>query len=384
MNNSTFLSIIVNNYNYARFVSAAVSSALEQDASRTELVVVDDGSTDNSREVLAALAERATIVLKSNGGQASALNAGFSRARGEWIIFLDADDVLLDDCAYRLAAAVAPRASKITWSMPIIGPTGELCSGTAPVRPPAAGDLRQDLIDKGPLAFDFAPCSGNAWSRNFLEKVFPIPEPPFRHGADGYLIHLSPLHGESVLSPEPLSAYRMHGDNFLAAKDQFEMRDELRERYPMLCDMLAENLARAGLPFDRAKWRYEYWDRLDELEAAILKSVPEHSPMILVDGKTLNVGSHFQGRPCRSLLVEDDQYQGLPADGEAAVDRVRALARRGAQYLVIIWHSSWWFDCYPEFKSYLADRATLLHRSVTVTIFRLDESAATDERAHVA
>jgi glycosyltransferase involved in cell wall biosynthesis len=376
MHSQKLLSVVVNNYNYGRFVGSAITSALDQNPELTEVVVVDDGSTDNSRDVINHFGDRTTTVFKQNGGQASALNAGFQRAAGRWIIFLDADDILLDNCAERLAAVLEPDASKITWSMPIIGPNGGRRMGTTPAHPPASGDLRQCLIDRGPLAFDYAPCSGNAWSRRFLEAVLPIPEETFRQGADGYLVHLSPLHGRSVVSDKPLSAYRRHESNFLAAKNQFDMRDELRQRHPVLVDILARHMERCGLSFDRSNWCYEYWDQLDEFEAALLKHVPEDQSLILVDDNALNIGHEFHGRTCQTLTDQDGRDIGAPENGDLAVRRLRALNQKGVRYLVFMWHSFWWLECYPEMRHYLDASAAELHRSDTSVIYRLHDDVA--------
>ena len=77
------VSIVINNYNYGRFVGSAIESALEQSYSNTEVIVVDDGSTDTSREVIASFGDRIGAVLKANGGQASAYNAGFAASKGD-------------------------------------------------------------------------------------------------------------------------------------------------------------------------------------------------------------------------------------------------------------------------------------------------------------
>ena len=79
------VSILVSNYNYGGFVAAAIESALAQTYTNCEIIVVDDGSTDSSREIINQFAGRIVPVFKSNGGQASAFNAGFARARGSII-----------------------------------------------------------------------------------------------------------------------------------------------------------------------------------------------------------------------------------------------------------------------------------------------------------
>ncbi len=81
--NKPLASILINNYNYGRFLHEAIDSALSQTYPHTEVIVVDDGSTDNSREIIASYEDQIIPVLKENGGQASALNAGFAASRGE-------------------------------------------------------------------------------------------------------------------------------------------------------------------------------------------------------------------------------------------------------------------------------------------------------------
>ena len=74
---NALVSIIVNNYNYQRFLTEAIDSALKQTYCNTEVIVVDDGSTDGSLEIIASYGRRIIPLLKGNGGQNSALNAGF-------------------------------------------------------------------------------------------------------------------------------------------------------------------------------------------------------------------------------------------------------------------------------------------------------------------
>jgi len=97
MSQEPVASIIIMNYNYADFLSIAISSALSQTYPNVEVVVVDDGSTDNSRDIINAYGEKIVPVFKKNGGQASALNAGYKVCKGDIICFLDADDLFLPE-----------------------------------------------------------------------------------------------------------------------------------------------------------------------------------------------------------------------------------------------------------------------------------------------
>jgi glycosyltransferase involved in cell wall biosynthesis len=97
MKSQPLVSIIVNNYNYDCFLEKAINSALYQAYSNIEVVVVDDGSNDNSCEIISSYGSRIIPVLKSNGGQASSLNEGFNICKGEIICFLDSDDLFHHD-----------------------------------------------------------------------------------------------------------------------------------------------------------------------------------------------------------------------------------------------------------------------------------------------
>jgi hypothetical protein len=87
MDPQPLVSILINNYNYAHFVTEAIESALAQTYRHVEIIVVDDGSTDDSREVIGRFGNLVRMVAKENGGQASAFNAGFAASKGEIICF---------------------------------------------------------------------------------------------------------------------------------------------------------------------------------------------------------------------------------------------------------------------------------------------------------
>lgn len=97
--------VVIPTYNRAGLITRAVTSALDQDTSPAEIIVVNDGSTDNTVEVLAALSDRIRVVNQENAGGAAARNAGVEAAASEWVAFLDSDDVWLPDHLSRLIAA---------------------------------------------------------------------------------------------------------------------------------------------------------------------------------------------------------------------------------------------------------------------------------------
>lgn len=97
MHNQPLVSILINNYNYGRFLKEAIDSAVNQSYQSIEVIVVDDGSTDDSREIISSYGDRIKTILKENGGQASAFNQGFASSQGEIICFLDSDDLFRPD-----------------------------------------------------------------------------------------------------------------------------------------------------------------------------------------------------------------------------------------------------------------------------------------------
>ena len=90
------LSIVIANYNYGRFLEAALTSVLNQKTDQIELIVVDGGSTDNSIEIIRKYASQIVWwISEKDKGQSDAFNKGFSHATGKYLMWLNADDILL-------------------------------------------------------------------------------------------------------------------------------------------------------------------------------------------------------------------------------------------------------------------------------------------------
>ncbi|HEX2392721.1 MAG TPA: glycosyltransferase family 2 protein [Solirubrobacterales bacterium] len=209
--------VVITNHNYGRFLLDAVKSARAQTHSRVNVIVVDDGSTDGSRELLAGLGDGVEVVLKERGGQASALNAGIARCAGDVLLLLDADDVLRPEAAARVAETFAadPDLVKVQFRMAVVDAAGRPTGATKPsghLQPPI-GDVR-----RAELAFPFdlawLPGGGTAFRTSSLRELLPIPEADYPHfGADWYLVHLGALAGSSAALDEICAEYRIHGGN---------------------------------------------------------------------------------------------------------------------------------------------------------------------------
>jgi hypothetical protein len=208
--------VVIPNYNYGAYLADAIESVRAQTHPNVRTIVVDDGSTDDSRDVLRAYDGAVEAVLKENGGQASALNAGFERCAGDVVMLLDSDDVLKPDAAASVSAvfAASPDTVKVQFRMDIIDAAGRATGLTKPAThlPMPNGDVR-----RAELAFPFdltwMATSGNAFRLTELRRILPLPEAEYRICADWYLVHMSALLGP-VASLESIGAsYRMHGEN---------------------------------------------------------------------------------------------------------------------------------------------------------------------------
>jgi glycosyltransferase involved in cell wall biosynthesis len=106
------VSVVVVTYNMANFLPEAIGSILRQSFQDFEIIVVDDGSTDNTREVMVQFSSRVQYVRQGNAGPSAAYNHGDEIARGEYILFLDADDALMEEALEKAVSVMdgAPQA----------------------------------------------------------------------------------------------------------------------------------------------------------------------------------------------------------------------------------------------------------------------------------
>jgi hypothetical protein len=235
------VSIVVTNHNYAEFLPHALRSALAQRNAEVEVVVVDDGSTDSSRDIIARFADRVRPLLQDNQGQKGAFNTGFAATTGDVVLFLDADDELRPGIAAAVAAAFAvhPDAGRVVFRLEVVDQTGRR---TGAYVPPVGVRLADGDVRGAALSFpdDLAwpPTTGNAFPTWALRQVLPLPVDENPTGAD-YLLHaLTPLLGPVVALDRVGGAYRLHGRNA-----RFRARyDVARSRY-LLCQAAETHIA---------------------------------------------------------------------------------------------------------------------------------------------
>lgn len=210
------MSIVITNFNYASYLRPAIDSALGQTHPRVEVVVVDDGSTDGSREIIVSYGRRVTGVFQDRAGQASAINRGVEHSSGDLFIFLDADDVLKPSIAARVGSAFQQNAhaSKFQYRMEIIDERGEPTGRVLPSPHLSlpCGDLRP-LILSSPDDLTWMSTSGNAYPAHVLRNILPIPEEEFRACPDWFLAFVPLLVGPVETVQGIGAQYRLHGKN---------------------------------------------------------------------------------------------------------------------------------------------------------------------------
>src|SRR6185437_5416442 len=206
--------VVIVNYNYGQFVAAAIDSVLEQTYEPLEIIVVDDGSTDDSQRIISTYGKRIRTVFQDNAGQGAAYNAGWSVACGKFLLFLDSDDVLRPDAVTKIAAAFKDNdAVKVQFYLEQVdrglGRLGYLLPsyGFSHLEP------RKQIARYG--YYTSPPASGNAFRKRFLDEIMPIAdEELYRRAADGYTTGLAGIAGHVVSIPQVLGYYRIHGKNY--------------------------------------------------------------------------------------------------------------------------------------------------------------------------
>ncbi len=202
------VSIIVTNYNYGHFLQACLESLHAQTSAPDEIIVVNDGSTDGSADILAGQ-QRVTVINQPNGGQAAAFNAGFAASHGEIVMFVDADDKLDPQAIEVVRRLWSSDISALSYGLRMIDGQGRGIGQYAMDLPDT--DLLSRMLNN--LAIPFMPTSGNAFRRDAIGWAFPMPTERWRISADALLVRVAVLAAPIRQIRQTLGSYRVHGQN---------------------------------------------------------------------------------------------------------------------------------------------------------------------------
>jgi glycosyltransferase involved in cell wall biosynthesis len=178
------ISVVIACYNYARYVAGAIDSVLDQDYPHKEVVVVNDGSKDQSLEVIQRYASRVVIVNQSNQGHIAACNSGFQ--------------------------AWTPSCAKVQYDLKIINAAGQdqgrrFCHFDARY---TADRVKKQFANT--MTYRWPVTAGNAYARSFLNEMMPL---TVSEAPDGLLNTVAPVFGDVITIPRALGSYRVHGAN---------------------------------------------------------------------------------------------------------------------------------------------------------------------------
>ncbi len=232
--NTPLVSILINNCNYGCFIRRAIDSALNQTYLTTEIIVVDDGSTDDSRQVIESYGDKIVSVFKKNGGQVSAFNAGFAISKGEIICFLDSDDFFEPQKVEKVVELFNSHPV-IGWVFHAYKDIDELTGNCLSTYPTGQSsrliDFRVRIVaGEKPT---FAPATSSlAFHRHLLQKIFPMPEAAGCLLSDIYLKYAALFLAEGYLLNELLTSLVIHNNNHYSRKNDKALKMGIYNIYP--------------------------------------------------------------------------------------------------------------------------------------------------------
>jgi hypothetical protein len=228
LDENPLVSVLIANYNYGRFVGGAIESILNQTYQNFEITVCDDGSTDDSREVVKRYGERdprVKLVVKANGGYCSAYNAAYAASKGEVVCLLDSDDTFLAQKVGEVVRAFRefPRAGVCHHKLQKVDERGRPLGCAFPVVF-AEGWVALDALRGGGMvkhlpSRQVSATSGMAWRREVADLLFPAPVDFL--GLDAYLSQASQFVTEVCAIRRVLAIYNYHGVDSQTGDIQF-------------------------------------------------------------------------------------------------------------------------------------------------------------------
>jgi glycosyltransferase involved in cell wall biosynthesis len=250
------ITALIDTYNHERFIERAIVSVLEQNLPQDglEILVVDDGSTDRTPEVVAKFAPRVRLLRKANGGQASAFNLGVPEANGEYVALLDGDDWW--------APAKLSTVLETFAQHPEVGTIGhgffhadDEDRAFERVAPLASEHLDftsfENIARFRPLRCFFGT-SRVVYRRDLLHRILPVPDGIVIE-ADEYLWTVALCLEPALALAHALTFYRMHGGNLYMVGAEDPAR--VRRKYDSLACLggeLARRLPQLGVPAELA------------------------------------------------------------------------------------------------------------------------------------
>lgn len=253
--NLPLVSVIVPAFNNGRFIGHALESLFRQTypEERREIIVVDDGSTDDTPEIIKRCGQEIICIRQEHKGIAGARNAGISYARGEIITFLDSDDLWHEERLQKVVERFmkSPRAGMVFHPVELIDSEGDRLAGNFYVafgyKEGVSGWVGNEMAS-GKI---FSGGSSFAFRKDIVDMLSPLPE-DIRRGVDYYMTVISSCYAPAEYIPQILGKYRLHEGNVTMSvgvdncmilatmnKDFAHTRQKVMERILSLPNLLA-------------------------------------------------------------------------------------------------------------------------------------------------
>ena len=258
-------SVVIDSFNYARFIGQAIDSVFGQkdvDPGSVELIVVDDGSTDDTVEVVKRYGDRLTLIIQKNAGQAAAFATGFAAAKGEIVCLLDSDDYWAPGKLAAVGRAMEDPGVALAQNLQRdVDVEGRPLPNPLPDWP-----KRYTADDLTGGRFVNAATSSIAVRRSVLDAILPVPK-EFFYLHDDYLLMFGVQHGAVANLAEILGFHRVHGaNNSMVLGHPARLERFIREKRAFR-PLLEAELAKRGRALSE---RYRTVEDLDLLRRELL------------------------------------------------------------------------------------------------------------------
>lgn len=309
------ISIIVPVYNAEAYIDPCIKSVLTQSFRDLELILVNDGSTDESLEKCRAWEKdpRVTVISTENRGVSHARNLGLERACGKWILFLDSDDYLLDNCLEDLMKTVTPDAQEVIGAYT----GGESGAVTVQHQSVSAKSVRRMTLDSInnqllPEFYEVKPLSLTAcWAKLFLTDVIRKNSLRFHEDlrlSEDTLFHLAYLNAidRVTVTNLPVLYYRQNPFSVTKVFSESHLANRIR-----FFDILEEGQDQDAavhilslLFFDICKIeKYAAGEQRKLLEKAVVRYLSQHKGLLRSVGKPALSSGRWQRAAYKAAAV---------------------------------------------------------------------------------
>jgi glycosyltransferase involved in cell wall biosynthesis len=289
-NSAPRASILINNYNYGCYLRQCIDSACAQTYADLEIIVVDDGSTDDSISIIKSYGDRIVPILKENAGQASCFNVGFASSRGDVIFLLDSDDVFHPEKVATFMKIYDQR--EVQWCVDETDQSGvPQVTGSIANEKVQFADWRGS-ITRGAIPHVPAPTSGLSFRRDLLARILPMPTANGITLSDNYIKFAAAGLGAGAICTVPFTYQRIHASNRYTQSPQIRARraeimqetgEQLIRHFPFLsaiaiklislaiADQIAQGASR--LPLLLRLWQSRSFNLAQKLQITVLSAM---------------------------------------------------------------------------------------------------------------